>query len=262
MAEEHEKPAGGIAGFLSKKQGPFPVWSLILIGVGGGAVLYLYKRNKSVAGTTATQSVAASTGTVDATGSGTYQPAGGGAGSAGATTGTSSTGFADNNSWAAAVVNYLVGLGDDAGQVNQGVGLYLSSGALTTQQQAFVNAGIQHFGAPPLLPAPVNGSTTGVTGGGTTATSGTPQVPGNLHVNKNGVSNAQITWDADGVSTTYDVLITSNAGHSVDAVVNGPLGVYTTFYNFPTVPGVTYTAKVTGKTATATGPSATVSFSG
>jgi hypothetical protein len=263
MADEHhEKAAGGLAGTLNKKQGPFKMWQILAIGLVGGGLLYYYNKKKA-AGTTTTSTTTAVPSTVDATGSGTYQPAGSGAGSAGSSSNAGNTGFADNNAWSAAVINYLVGLGDDAGQVNQAVGLYLSSQALTPQQQSFVNAGIQHFGAPPLLVAPVNGTTTGVTGGGTTGgttSNVAPASPNNLHVNHT-QGGVQIVWGSDGVATQYEIHITSNTGHSVDGIEPAPASVQTMFYTFPTVPNGSWTATVTGINGATRGPSGSVGFS-
>jgi hypothetical protein len=254
MAEEDSGGKGNATDFLTKKAGPLPVGVWIALVAGGLGVTYYLNRGKSSAAT-----VAPGPGTTDATGSGTYQPVGGSA-SNGAGSGGNSTSntFADNNAWGTASVNYLISLGYDPGIANQAIALYLSSQPLTTQQQAMVNSALQHFGVPPLIPAPTNGGNTG--GGNTGGNSGTMTAPGNLHVNKYAGGNAQLVWTADTATDTYDVLIKSEIGGQWVTSVPGPHVALPTGIFFPLQAGHQYTATVTPKNASGAGPVASVGY--
>lgn len=162
MADEGSKFAQ-----LMTKKGPMDLPIGVWVLVGGGGLFFAYRTYKKTGSATSNVASTGTTGngTVDATGMGSYSPAGGSISTS--DTGTSSTGnsFADNNSWMTAAINYLVGLGYDASVANQAIGLYLASQPLTTSQmQAMVNVAIQHLGAPPQSVAPVNGTVTPVQG--------------------------------------------------------------------------------------------------
>lgn len=62
--------------------------------------------------------------------------------------------YANNTDWSRSAINYLVSLGIDPSQANQAITVYLSSQALTSQQQADINLAITGVGAPPDLPGP------------------------------------------------------------------------------------------------------------
>lgn len=166
--------ADKVGSLLTKKAGPLPIWVYGVLVLGGLGMTYYLNRNKGV-----TPTVTPNSGVTEATGSGTYVPKGAGAGASNpsGTTGTGPATFSDNNAWGSAAINYLVGLGNDPGQANQAITLYLSSLPLTTRQQALANAAIQKFGAPPQLLAPVNGNVPPVDGtGGGGETGPLPQV--------------------------------------------------------------------------------------
>lgn len=166
--------------FLKKDFGGVPGW-VIAVGVGGIAGWYILRtRSNAKAATPAVVNTGAPGGFVDASGMGSYVPAGNnaGSGSGGSSGSGTGSGFADNNAWASAAINYLVGLGYDAAGVNVAISSYLNGQTLTTQQTAWVNVAIQHFGAPPTLVTPtIIGSPVGgvpVLGG---ENPGTPDTP-------------------------------------------------------------------------------------
>lgn len=174
MAEEEavSSTAGGAMEFLKKKAGPFPVivWLVLL----GGA--YLYLKNRSSSSTSAANAATGANQQTDPAGNvGSIDPATGyvygtpedqaaqaaNDSSTGTGTSTGSTGsstvagnYADNNAWAEAAINYLVGIGIDPTSANSAIEQYLASQSLTTQQQADVNEAIQRIGAPPSPPQP------------------------------------------------------------------------------------------------------------
>ena len=256
MADE----AGNATEFLTKKAGPLPVGVWIALVAGGLGITWYLNRGKN-------SNAVASTGTTgngvtDATGSGTYNPVGASAGGSGSGSGSGNAGtgsFADNNAWGRASVDYLISLGFDPGVVNQAIGGYLSSQPLTTQQQSMVNSALQHFGSPPLIPAPVVGG--GNTDPGTGGSTGTLDAPGNLHVNKYPGGNAQIVWNADADADSYDVTITSDLGSKLQTSINGPHAGIPTGMLFPMQPVHSYTAEVTPRNKSGAGPSGTVGFS-
>lgn len=167
MAEE-EAAAGaakGGFGFLTKKLGPLPVG--VWVAAAGGIWWFLQKRQKGGAGQGGQTDPAGNVGSIDpATGyvygsqqdtaalgqNGSLGSGGGGtSGSGGSTVGGT---YADNDAWARAAINYLVGLGVDPTAANSAIEQFLASQALTTQQQADVNQAIQRLGAPPNPPQP------------------------------------------------------------------------------------------------------------
>jgi len=170
--------------FLKKDIGGIPA-PVIIVGVGGIIGWYILRTRKSAKASTPTVvNTGAPGGFVDASGMGSYIPAGSNAGSSTGSGSGSGSGnsFADNNAWASAAINYLVGLGYDAAGVNVAVSSYLSGQTLTTQQTAWVNVAIQHLGSPPTLVTPtVIGSPVGgvpVLGG---QNPGTPDAPPNTN---------------------------------------------------------------------------------
>ena len=154
-------------GFLGQKAGPLPigVWLVAAIVIW----YYLQHRSASSSGTAA----AAGTQTDPAGNVGIIDPATGyvygspedqaainqnGADSTsttGSSSGSTTAGqYPDNNSWARAAINYLVGMGVDPTQANQAIENYITSQTMTTQEQGDVNLAIQGLGAPPDLPGP------------------------------------------------------------------------------------------------------------
>ena len=157
MAETAAKPN---LDFLKTKLGPFPL--IVWLGAGLALMLYLQHRNKSVAGQGTDP--AGNTGQINPqTGYvyGSPEDKAAQASNAGTTTETSSSAstvagkYVDNNAWARAAINYLVGIGIDPSQANEAIQQYLSSQQTTTAQQADVNEAIQALGPPPDLPGPV-----------------------------------------------------------------------------------------------------------
>lgn len=158
-------------GFLAQKAGPLPigVWLLAAIGI----YYYLSKRQSSANTPAAAQSQtgygtdpAGNTGYIDPQSGYVYgsaediaglQQQGQVAGNTYTGSGTGGAGlgsYADNNAWAQAAINYLVARGIDPTEATNAIESYLSSQALTTQEQADVNLAIQGLGAPPSVPGP------------------------------------------------------------------------------------------------------------
>lgn len=154
---------GGIKAALGKKLGPLPagVWIVIAVVI----FYYVSKRQKGGAGGQETDS-AGNVGTIDpqtgyvygspedraalgsaASGLGTDTDTGTGGS-------TVSGGYADNNAWAVAAINYLVSIGVDAVSANAAITQFLASQKLTPQQQGEVNLAIQRIGPPPSPPEP------------------------------------------------------------------------------------------------------------
>lgn len=199
MAAEDEAVTQGAQGakntfgFLSKKVGPLPLGVWLVAAV----VIWWYFAKKNSASTAG----ASAGGQTDPAGNvGTIDPATGyvygtsedqaalGQNSADDTssinsggTGTTAGQYPDNNSWARAAINYLVGIGVDPTQANQAVENYITSQTLTTQEQGDVNLAIQGLGAPPDLPGPAStnpGQVVTPPGGGSgTSTTTAPPSP-------------------------------------------------------------------------------------
>ncbi len=156
--------AGSIKAALGKKLGPFPAGVWIVIAL----VIFYYVSKKQKGGEGGGQEIdpAGNVGTIDpATGyvSGSAEDRaalGGGSSSLGSDTDTGtggstvSGGYADNNAWAVAAINYLVSIGVDATSANAAITQFLASQKLTPQQQGEVNLAIQRLGAPPSPPEP------------------------------------------------------------------------------------------------------------
>lgn len=166
--EQGAQGAKNSFGFLAKKVGPLPLGVWLVAAV----VIWYYFAHKnsatSTAGAAGSQTdPAGNVGTIDpATGYvyGTSEDSaalGQNSSDDTSTTDTSGTGttagtYPDNNSWARAAINYLVGIGVDPTQANQAVENYITSQTLTTQEQGDVNLAIQGLGAPPDLPGPAS----------------------------------------------------------------------------------------------------------
>ena len=193
MAEEGAVTGGGsdLTKQLGKKIGPLPLGAWLVIG--GVVVWYVWKRQKaSGSGSGASTDSAGNVGTIDpATGYvyGSSQDTaalsagtdtGAGSTSTGVTSGSTTAGtYADNNAWARAAINYLVGLGVDPSVANEAVQQFLASQVLTPEQQGDVNLAIQGIGSPPTLPGPIGTAPASLTspaspGNGTTVTASNP----------------------------------------------------------------------------------------
>lgn len=156
--------AGKGLGALKQKVGPLPL--IVWIAILGGMWWYL-KRRQAGSKTGAQTDPAGNVGTINPKtgyvyGSSQDQSALGAQDSGGLTGSTSSSAsgstvagqYADNNAWARAAINYLVGIGIDPVAANSAVEQYISSQALTPDQQGDVNLAIQSIGAPPQPPQP------------------------------------------------------------------------------------------------------------
>ena len=192
MAEEGAVAGGGdFTKSLGKKVGPLPLGAWIVIG--GVIAWYVWKKQKGASsGSGAATDSAGNVGTIDpATGYvyGSSQDSaalsagtdsGTGTSSTGVTSGSTTAGtYADNNAWARAAINFLVGLGVDPSVANEAVQQYLASQVLTPEQQGDVNLAIQGIGSPPELPGPIGTAPTSLTtpsspSNGTTVTASNP----------------------------------------------------------------------------------------
>lgn len=162
--------------FLKEKAGPLPVWIWMAIGIAiiyyirtkqsGGSLTSLFGGSSSSAVPNQQTDPAGNIGTIDPATGYVYGTPEDTAALAANNAGTSTTGsssstgtvagqYTDNNAWAEAAINYLVGLGVDPATANEAIELYISSQALTTAQQADVNLAVQGLGAPPQPPGPV-----------------------------------------------------------------------------------------------------------
>lgn len=154
--------AGRTFGFLGQKVGPLPLGIWLVAAV----AIWWFVSQRQKATTVAGQQTdpAGNVGTIDpATGYVYGSPSDLAAlgqtqadqvGGSGDGSGTTTATYKDNNAWARAAINYLVGLGVDPTQANQAIENYITSQNLTTQQQGDVNLAIQGIGPPPDLPGP------------------------------------------------------------------------------------------------------------
>jgi Fibronectin type III domain len=222
-AEATGQAAGKGADFLKQKIGPLPLFVWIAIGL--GLYLYFQKRGSgsgtAAPGTNQATDPAGNIGTIDpATGyvDGTPEDLasiaadnGGGSGSSGtsSTSGATVAGqFSDNNAWASAAINYLVGLGIDPTQANEAVQDFLASQPLSVTQQADVNEAIQSLGAPPTPPGPSGTTSAPVVtppGGGTTATVNATNPPTGFKVQTKTSKTVSLVWSKTANATGYTV---------------------------------------------------------
>lgn len=173
MADETTERAMSV--FMTKV-GPLPLW----VWLAAGVAIWWYLNKRQAASTTAATgtnqqtdpagnigSIDPATGYVYGTPEDTAALAANNAGTSSSSTTPGTTPgqqtYTDNNAWAIAAVNYLVGLGIDATTANQAIQLYLSSQSLTTAQQGDVNLAVQALGSPPSPPGPSNGNPPPVT---------------------------------------------------------------------------------------------------
>lgn len=170
MAEEEAAVhAGAHAGgkgldALKQKVGPLPLYVWLVVGLG---VWYYFQRKNASSATAGGQTdPAGNVGNIDpATGYVYGSPedqaalaanSGSGGDTSSSTSGSTTSGqYPDNNAWAEAAINYLVGIGIDPTAANEAIQNFLASQQMTSQQQADVNMAIQAIGPPPELPGPV-----------------------------------------------------------------------------------------------------------
>jgi hypothetical protein len=201
------KTAGGLAGFLTKKIGPMPagVWLIVLLIAG----FVVYRTRSGIAsGVNVSGTADGGSGTVPATGSGSYTPVGSGPGGnnpgSGVPSGTPT--FGSNQAWGTAAINYLTGLGYEGVSINQAIQSFLASYNLTSQQQTWVNLAIIRLGAPPEVvppstenPPPV-GSPTG------------PPPVKDLTVSSAGSDFVNLEWSPSPGALKYRIVASSSHG--------------------------------------------------
>lgn len=230
--------------FAKKKVGPLPagVWLVLLAGL-----VWYYQRQR--AGTSAATSTPGANQQTDPAGNvGSIDPATGyvygtpedkaalAANNAdtGSTDGSGSSTvagtYADNQAWASAAINYLVGIGIDPTAANSAIEQFLASQPLTTQQQADVNSAIQRLGAPPSPPQPGTAPSPIVTppSAGTVYASNPPT---GLVVSSKAASSVGLKWNKSTNAASYVVSHGTTAAAS-----DGSL----------TVPGTASSTTVTG----------------
>lgn len=168
MAEAEAAQAGAKGGmeFLKQKIGPLPAGAWIA----AFAVMWWYlQKRKAGSGTAAAGanqqtdpagnigSINPGTGYVYGTPEDQAAQASGNA-QTGTVTGSGGStvagAYPDNNAWANAAINYLVGIGVDPTAANSAIEQFLASQPLTVSQQGEVNTAIQRIGAPPQPPQP------------------------------------------------------------------------------------------------------------
>lgn len=220
---------GGIRARLGKKIGPLPlgVWLLIAAGI----FYYVSKRNSTGGG--GQTDPAGNTGSINPAtgyvyGSAEDQAAAGAGSSSLGTSATSGSGgstvagsYADNEAWAVAAINYLVGIGVDATSANTAITQFLGSQQLSATQQADVNLAIQRLGAPPSPPQP-GGSTAPIVTPPSPATYATNPVTG-FTVTQTTMNAISVKWNAAVNARSYTMSWgpgPNTADHSV--IVSSP----------------------------------------
>lgn len=182
---------------------PPMVW---VIAIGGGLGLsYVMSRRKTTTPSTA------DTGPPTAL---VYTGTGGGTGTVDTPSSTTTGGPTTNEEWANRAKNFLIGRGNDGGLVNTAVDKFISSQALTPQEQALISQAITGVGPPPLPMPPVTGSTPPTqTGGGFNPA--TP-IPG-----RTGIVTKSITSGESLQGTQYTV----KAGDKITDIASRAYGV-------------------------------------
>lgn len=217
--------------FLSHKIGPLPVGIWMIAA--GGIFWYMKGRKTSAGGPGAQTDPAGNVGTIDpktgyvygssqdqsAQGAG-FGGSGGGGGSDGSTSSGSTVAgqYADNNAWARAAINFLVGVGVDPTVANSAVTQYITSQALNTDQQGAVNLAIQSIGAPPVPPTPGTSPPPVVippAGGGTVYA----PAPTGLAVTDKTGNTIGVRWNASTNATDYTVFWSSQGQPEVSMQV-------------------------------------------
>lgn len=228
MAED--APVKEAGNFLTHKLGPLPlgVWML----AAGGIWFYVKGRAGKAGAAGPRTDPAGNVGTIDPKTGYVYGSTqdssalggiGGGSGGGGSdgTTGPSGSTvagqYADNNAWARAAINFLVGIGVDPTSANSAVTQYITSQTLTTDQQGQVNLAIQAIGAPPTPPTPGNAPPPVVTPPGGTVYATNP--PTGLTVTDKTSSTIGLRWNKATNAQAYTVsYATGNAPESSQTV--------------------------------------------
>jgi hypothetical protein len=163
MAEEDAAaPVAHKAGSIfTQKAGPLPVWAWGLIAL--GMWYYFQRKSSTAAGVNQQTDPAGNVGSIDpATGYVYGTPEDLAALASNNATGTSTSSgstvagvYQNNNAWARAALNYLIGVGIDPTQASEAIQQYLTSQVLTSQQQADLNLVLTALGPPPDLPGPI-----------------------------------------------------------------------------------------------------------
>jgi hypothetical protein len=163
MAEEDAAaPVAHKAGSIfTQKAGPLPVWAWAVIAL--GMWYYFQRKSSTAAGVNQQTDPAGNVGSIDpATGYVYGTPEDLAALASNNATGTSTSSgstvagvYQNNNAWARAALNYLIGVGIDPTQASEAIQQYLTSQVLTSQQQADLNLVLTALGPPPDLPGPI-----------------------------------------------------------------------------------------------------------
>lgn len=229
-----EAPAKEAGNFLTHKLGPLPVgvWMAAAVGI----YLLVKGRAKASGGPGAQTDPAGNVGTIDpktgyvygssqdqsGLGGGGFD-SGGGGGSSGtpAPSGSTVAGqYADNNAWARAAINFLVGVGVDPTSANSAITQYITSQQLNTDQQGQVNLAIQSIGAPPTPPTPGTSPPPVVTppGGGTVYATNPPT---GLAVTDKSSASISVKWNKATNANAYTVAWSTGDGPEQQLTVPG-----------------------------------------
>jgi hypothetical protein len=218
MAEEDAAgaAASGSKSIFQQKAGPLPIWVWAIAAL--GVWYYFQKKSSATSATAGTQTdPAGNTGTIDPqtgyvygtpedTAALTANNSSGSdtSGTSGSTTGGT---YADNNAWAEAAIDYLVGVGVDPTTANEAIQQYLSSQTLTAAQQGDVNLAIQSLGSPPNLPGPVGTPPTPIVTPPPVGTIYAANPPTGLTVGVKTPTTVGLSWNKVTGATGYDVKI-------------------------------------------------------
>lgn len=230
-----EGTSGGLK-FLTQKVGPLPlgVWIIAAVGIWW----YLNRKNSGTAATIDPATGFPAGSPQDQQALQSLADQGSTAGSSGSEPSGPTGGYADNEAWGRAAINYLVGLGIDPTTANQAVQNYLSSQVLTSAQQGDVNLAIQALGPPPNLPGPVATNPPPVTtppggGGGGSGGGGGGKPPVTTPTVRNGkvdsVTNntAVVSWQGTGASSWSTQIVGPGPINGRKGTVRIPQATYT-----------------------------------
>lgn len=174
--------------FLKKKAGPLTYGEWSLVGAGGIAIAYWYRKKTAAASATANAGNA-----YDPLNNGSVPTAGSGLGSLLSSLGTTGSQYSSNSEWGNAAVNALTGAGVAPGTAEQAISDYLAGNVLTAAEQSLVSQAIGLIGSPPGGPLGLVNANTNATGTTTTGSTGT--------VNNNPAGGTTTT--DTGTGTTY-----------------------------------------------------------
>lgn len=242
------------AGFLKQKVGPLPLWVWLAAGI---AIWYFLNRQNNQTPADSSAAIDPATGETYAAelGAATQQLADSQTGQTGI-----AGGFATDQAWATAAVNYLVGLGIDATEASNAVRKYIASQPLTEKEQADVNLAIQGIGAPPTVhvttPAPPGGGPgPGPGPGGGGGSSKPSHAPTGVTASKVTTSSARIDWGRLENATSYRVRVWTG-NQTLDKTSKDNHEAFSGLK-----PGTRYNVHVAGASSAGQGPwSETVNF--